>query len=299
MNELIDAFLRYHEIEMDASKHTIRAYDKDLREFAAFVSKEAVEVDLYDVRAYVAFESKKGLKKTTVRRKYDVLGSFFKYLHREGYIKINPVRLVAPPKAPKPLPKYLTIDDVVQLIDKASGLGFSPARDKAILDLFYSSGLRVSELVGIDMQDLDLKQGLLRVRGKGKKERLVPVGSYAVNNLKTYVVERILLLKGKNAQHTDALYLNRQGGRITDRSVFRIVLKFARMIGIEGKIGPHTLRHTFATHLLHGGADLRTIQELLGHAGLSTTQKYTHLDTQHLIDVYDKSHPLAQIAADD
>jgi integrase/recombinase XerC len=190
---------------------------------------------------------------------------------------------------PKKQPQFLSVDDVFGLVEKPDGLGFIPVRDRAILELLYSSGIRVSELSSLDIEDLNRREGMIKVRGKGKKERIVPVGSVALDALKSYLIERMLLRKKQKA-----LFLNKSGSRLTDRSVRRIVVKYAREFGIHGKIGPHTLRHTFATHLLHEGADLRVIQELLGHSSLSTTQKYTHLDIRHLMDVYDSAHPLAE-----
>jgi integrase/recombinase XerC len=189
---------------------------------------------------------------------------------------------------PKPLPKFLTVDDVFSLIEKPEGIGFLPVRDRAMLELLYSSGLRVGELSGLNAEDIHIREGLVKVRGKGKKERIVPMGRKAVEALKAYLIERVILKRKDKA-----LFLNRSGSRLTDRGVRRIVVKYARAILLDSRIGPHTLRHTFATHLLQSGADLRVIQELLGHSSLSTTQKYTHLDITHLMDVYDKAHPLA------
>lgn len=289
MNEFIDNFLRYLELEKGVSAHTLRAYRKDLEGFSGYVNMEPEKIDMIDVRGFIAGEIKKGLDKTTVSRRLSSIRSFFKYLYREGYIKTNPAKLVPNPKIPKLLPKFLTVDDVFALIEKPEGIGFMPARDRAILELLYSSGLRVSELSGLNMEDLNIKECLVKLKGKGKKERIVPVGSKAIDAIKSYLIER-LLLKSKEK----AIFLNRLGKRLTDRGVRRIVVKYARASSIIGQIGPHTLRHSFASHLLQGGADLRVIQELLGHSSLSTTQKYTHLDITHLMDVYDKAHPLAK-----
>ncbi|MCG6553417.1 MAG: tyrosine-type recombinase/integrase, partial [Candidatus Magnetominusculus sp. LBB02] len=222
------------------------------------------------------------------------------YLSGVGAVKTSPARLVPSPKIPKHLPNFLSKDDTFLMMEKAEGIGFTAARNKAMLELFYSSGLRVSELAGADVESINLRQGMVKVRGKGKKERLVPIGSYALEALKTYLVERLLIkeetkrTKSKAVQDPQALFINTSGQRLTDRHIRRIVVKFARLTGIEGAVGPHTLRHTFASHLLASGADLRVIQELLGHESLSTTQKYTHLDIQHLMDVYEKCHPLAE-----
>lgn len=289
MNDYVDKFLRYLGTERGASEHTIRSYGKDLETFFEHVRSQPGTVDMADIRGYVAAQINSGLNKSTVGRRLACVRSFFKFLHREGLIKSNPARLVSAPKMPKPLPKFLTVDDVFSLIEKPEGIGYSPARDRAILELLYSSGLRVSELSGLNTDDLNIREGLVKAKGKGKKERLVPMGRKAIDAMKAYLIERVLLKKKDKA-----LFLNRSGTRLTDRGVRRIVVKYARAILLDGRIGPHTLRHTFATHLLQGGADLRVIQELLGHSSLSTTQKYTHLDITHLMDVYDKAHPLAK-----
>lgn len=288
MKEFIDKFIRYLQIEKGVSPHTLRAYRKDLEIFSEFVKTTPERIDPTDVRGFIAEQISSGLSKTSAGRRLASIRSFFKFLHREGYIKTNPARVISTPKKPKMLPKFLTVDDVFNLVEKPEGVGFIVARDRAILELLYSSGIRVSELCNLDVGDINLREGLIKVRGKGKKERIVPVGAKAIEAIRTYTVERMLLKKKK-----EALFLNRSGSRLTDRSIRRIVVKYARMILINTRIGPHTLRHTFATHLLQAGADLRTIQELLGHSSLSTTQKYTHLDITHLVDVYDKAHPLA------
>lgn len=292
MKEFIDKFIRYLQIERGVSPHTLRAYRKDLEIFSEFVKTTPERIDPIDVRGFIAEQISSGLSKTSAGRRLASVRSFFKFLHREGYIKSNPARVISTPKKPKMLPKFLTVDDVFNLVEKPEGVGFIVVRDRAILELLYSSGIRVSELCNLDVGDINLREGLIKVRGKGKKERIVPMGAKAIEAIKTYMVERMLLEK-KLEKKKEALFLNRSGSRLTDRSIRRIVVKYARMILINTRIGPHTLRHTFATHLLQSGADLRTIQELLGHSSLSTTQKYTHLDITHLVDVYDKAHPLA------
>ncbi len=294
MKDHIDKFLKYLEIERDVSPHTLRAYRKDLSEFFRFANINPEDVELAEVRGFVADQIKSGLNKTTVSRRLASVRSFFKFLYREGYKKLNPAKLVPNPKTPKLLPRFLSVDDIFSLVEKPEGRGLLSARDRAILELLYSSGLRVSELSGLDVEDINTKEGLLKVKGKGKKERIVPVGSKALDAVKSYLVERIPVKKKDKA-----MFLNRSGSRLTDRGVRRVVVKYARMIGISGRIGPHALRHSFASHLLQGGADLRVIQELLGHSSLSTTQKYTHLDVTHLIDVYDNAHPFAKDKVDD
>lgn len=288
MKEHIDRFIRYLDLQKGASAHTLRAYRKDLEDFSDYVKKRAEDVEMIDVRAFVARQIKDGRNKSTAGRRLAAVRSFLKYLHREGYIRENPAKLVNTPKAQRPLPQFLSVDDVFLLVQQPKSIGFLQTRDRAILELLYSSGLRVSEIAGLNMEDVNTREGLVKVKGKGKKERILPVGSKAVDAIKSYLVEKILLKRKDKA-----LFLNNRGRPLSDRGVRRIVVKYAKMIGIGGRIGPHTLRHTFASHLLQAGADLRVIQELLGHASLSTTQKYTHLDITHLMDIYDKAHPMA------
>ncbi len=288
MREYIEKFMRYLETEGGASPHTLRSYRKDLEDFFSFSKSDSPVIEPFEVRGFVAEMILRGLQKSTVNRRLATLRSFFKFLQREGYVKANPARLVNSPKMTRRLPKFLTVDDAFALVERPGGIGFASARDRAMLELLYSSGIRVSELSNLDLDNLNMKEGMIKVRGKGRKERIVPVGRKAIEALRGYLIERSLLKKSHIA-----LFLNRSGTRLSDRGVRRVVVKYAREI-LLGKVGPHTLRHTFATHLLQGGADLRVIQELLGHASLSTTQKYTHLDISHLIDVYDKSHPLAK-----
>ena len=271
------------------SSHTLRVYLIDLKDFSVFLNEEPEDIDYLDIRSYIASLHHRNLKKSSISRKLASIRSYFKYLHREGYVKKNPAKLVSSPRVPKTLPRFLDIDETFSLMDTPKGETFIPARDKAILELLYSSGLRVSELTSLDVVDLDIKETLVRVKGKGRKERIVPIGSKAMEAIQNYLPERISLKK-----KSPALFLNNRGGRLTQRSVRRILVAYSRMINLKGDISPHTLRHTFATHLLHEGADLRAIQELLGHSSLSTTQKYTHVDIRHLTEVYDKAHPMAR-----
>lgn len=289
MNKYIEQFTNSLKAERDVSPHTLRAYIKDLTEFFSFIDKKPKDIDNLDIRGFLASLYSRKLKKSSIARKLATLRSFFKYLHREGYMKKNPAKLVLSPKLEKHLPRFLTVDETFSLMEAPEGDAFIPLRDKAILELLYSSGLRVSELTTLDMNDLNIKESLVRVKGKGKKERIAPVGTKAIEALKNYLPERALLRK-----KSQALFLNKRGGRLTDRSIRRIVIKYGRMVALKTRLGPHVLRHTFATHLLHGGADLRSIQELLGHSSLSTTQRYTHVDITHMMEVYDKSHPMAR-----
>lgn len=270
MKDHIDKFIKYLEIERAASAHTLRSYRKDLDKFSQYVKAHPEDIDIIDVRGFIAEQIKSGLKKSTVGRRLASIRSFFKFLHREGYQKTNPAKFVSNPKVSKLLPKFLSIDDIFSLIEKPEGIGLIPARDRSILELLYSSGLRVSELSGLNVDDINIKEGLVKVRGKGKKERIVPVGSKAIDALKSYIVEKILL-KSKNK----ALFLNRAGARLSDRGVRRIVVKYARMVGVAGQIVPHTMRHTFASHLLQAGADLRVIQELGPFITFDNPEVYT------------------------
>jgi integrase/recombinase XerC len=294
LDAYIKKFLKYLGIERNVSVHTFRAYERDLKDFSEYCHAQPEDIDMIDIRGFISEQINKGKSKTTVSRKLATLRSFFGYLYQEGYVKINQAKLVPAPKTSRHLPNFLSVDDAFNLVQTPEGMGLLPVRDRAILELLYSSGLRVSEVAGLNIDDLNTREGMVKAKGKGKKERIVPVGNKAMDALKSYLIERKLYKKKKSISDSDnALFLNRHGERLTDRQIRRIVVKYARAIGIDGQIGPHTLRHTFATHLLSGGADLRVIQELLGHSSLSTTQKYTHLDIGHLIDVYDKAHPLA------
>jgi len=293
MKNEIDAFCRYLNTERNVSPHTHKAYRTDLELFMGFVrAEQAGEADVeavthLTVRRYLATLHRE-LRKTTSGRKLAAIRSFFKYLAREGKVRKNPAELVSTPKKEKKVPFHLDIDEVTTLVTAPGGTDLLSLRDRAILETLYSSGLRVSELTGLDVGGVDLEQGMVRVLGKGGKERIVPLGSHAASALSDYLAAR-------NQPPLDApLMLNARGGRLTSRSVGRIVDRHILKLAAMKKVSPHTLRHTFATHLLEGGADLRAIQELLGHASLSTTQKYTHVSIDRLMEVYDKAHPKAR-----
>ncbi|MDO8700077.1 MAG: tyrosine recombinase XerC, partial [Deltaproteobacteria bacterium] len=249
------------------------------------------KVDIYVVRAYLATLTK-DRKKSSIGRKLAALKGFFRYLVTMGQIEKDPLLLIRSPKQEKPLPAFLSVDDVFHLLDGITIKGALDIRDRAILEFFYSTGVRVSELVGLNWADVDFQLGIVRVLGKGSKERIVPVGETSLQTLRDYSLE---LRKKWNlpCKGETAVFLNNRGKRITTRSVARVVEKHLKQSGIAVKIGPHGLRHSFATHLLNSGADLRVIQELLGHASLSTTQRYTHLNLDQLTAVYDKAHPRA------
>lgn len=291
----INNFLNYIKLQRGDSPHTLRAYKRDLEEFFNFAKVEPDKVEPLVVRGFISEQILKGKAKTTVARKLSTLRSFFSYLYSEGVIKINPARVVSSVRTKRALPKFLTVDDAFKLVEAPQQDKFTVQRDRAILELLYSSGIRVSELCGLNFDDLDLEEGLIKVRGKGNKERIVPIGQKAKEALKKYIVTRqILRIKKKFLSDEAPLFINNRGQRISQRQVRRIVEKYAKAVGVLERIGPHTLRHTFASHLLMEGADLRVIQELLGHASLSTTQIYTHVDLKHLMDVYDKAHPLSK-----
>ncbi|MDD2897882.1 MAG: tyrosine recombinase XerC [Desulfuromonadaceae bacterium] len=288
----IQQFNDYLRTERDVSPHTLAAYCSDLAQLLAFVISEkgenaaALDVDHLLLRRYLAGLSKT-TKKSSVGRKLAAIRSFFRFLVRRGVIAKNPAELIATPKKELRLPFHLDIDQATTLMESADNQLKYAARDRAILELLYSSGLRVSELTGLDIGELDLSSGMVRVTGKGGKERIVPVGSRAIEALQEYLRQRCDLQAG------GPVFLNSRGERINRRSVARIVDSHVMQIAAFKRISPHTLRHTFATHMLEGGADLRAIQELLGHASLSTTQKYTHVSIDRLMEVYDKAHPKA------
>ncbi len=292
MKEGIEQFCRYMENERNLSAHTVEAYRSDLSQFAAFLADQQLpdapgEVNHLTVRRYLA-HLHNGHAKSTIGRKLSAIRALFRYLLREGKVGKNPAELVATPKKEQRLPFHLNIDQVTELVSAPAGSSGLPLRDRAVLETLYSCGIRVSELTGMNVGELDLDAGLARVLGKGGKERIVPVGTKAAQALAAYLEER-------NRPPAGApLILNARGGRLTRRSVGRIVDAHMLLIAAMRKVSPHTLRHTFATHLLEGGADLRAIQELLGHASLSTTQKYTHVSIDRLMEVYDKAHPKAR-----
>lgn len=291
----IDNFLSYIKAQRGDSPNTLRAYRRDLEEFFDFVKISPEKVEPVQIRGFISEQILNGKSKTTVARKLSTLRSFFSYLYSEGIIKINPARVVSSVKTKRALPKFLTVDEAFSLVEAPSQEKFTAQRERAILELLYGSGIRVSELCGLNLEDLDLREGLIKVRGKGNKERIVPIGQKAKEALKKYLaIRQVLRVKKKLIADEAPLFINNRGRRVSTRQVRRVVDNYAKAIGMLEKIGPHTLRHTFASHLLMEGADLRVIQELLGHASLSTTQIYTHVDLKHLMDVYDKAHPLSK-----
>ncbi|MDD5227100.1 MAG: tyrosine recombinase XerC [Candidatus Omnitrophica bacterium] len=292
MNKHVEDFLGFLATEKGASEHTTKNYGIDLREFMKFLAERELRALTYlDIRSFLAFLKTREYSKSSISRKLACLRSFFKYLVRENILSQNPAAGIATPKKEKRLPSFMNPDEITKLLDAPSKNSWEEKRDKAILEMLYSSGLRVSELAGLNHDDLDFFQGLVRVRGKGKKERIVPVGQAALNGLRAYLDMKA---PRENANAIKKpLFISRIGSRLTDRSVRRMILKYVKRTGLGKEISPHTFRHSFATHMLDRGADLRSVQELLGHANLSTTQIYTHVTTQRLKDAYGAAHPRA------
>ncbi len=307
MEGAIRAFVTFLQAERGASPETVRAYQADLRQFLGFVrtlhpsrasSPAPEDVDALTVRRYLGWLDRRGDKKSSLARKLAALRSWFRYLLREGLVRQNPAGAVRTPRLPQYLPKVLSKEEAEALMEGPEGSTVVTQRDRAILETLYSTGARVSELAGLNLDDLTPTEGLVRLRGKGRKERIVPIGTVALDAIRAYreSLRRMSLRAQRSQDPQEPLFHNGRGGRLTVRSVERVVEKYSRPL-VGGSVSPHALRHSFATHLLDEGADLRAIQELLGHASLSTTQKYTHVALDHLLDVYDRAHPRAGTAA--
>lgn len=304
MEKEIRDFAVYMEMERNLSAHTIKSYLTDLRQFQIYVqgnvqSRESfgrININMPDhllIRSYLRALYRQKVKKSTVARKIAAVRSFFKYLLREGRVETNPAEFIRAPLPEKHIPAFLSVDEILAVLNIEFKDDLLGARDRALMELFYSSGIRLGELAGLNVGDISFSQGLLKVRGKGKKERIVPVGGPALSAIQSYL--KILAGVSANRVIQDGpLFVNSRGGRLTSRSVARIVDKVVRISGISRKISPHALRHSFATHLMNAGADLRAIQELLGHESLSTTQKYTSIGIDRLMEVYDNAHPRAR-----
>ena len=297
MDEHIQVFLESLR-NKSASEHTISNYERDLRQFAKFLELKKLPLERVDhivIRDFLSSLYQQKLKKSSVARKLACLKSFFKLLVREGRTTANPAELVSSPRLPKHLPTFLQESEAATLVQLPEGDSLKDLRDRAILELLYASGLRVSELVSLSDHQLDMPQQLVRVLGKGKKERIVPFGDFAARAIEAYISERNRLgLSRPEPNGTLPLFVSVNGIRLNSRDVQRLVERFRLNLSASRRITPHTLRHSFATHLLERGADLRSIQELLGHSSLSTTQKYTHVSLQHLRNEYDKAHPKAK-----
>lgn len=302
MYTYLDSFLVYLQVEKNSSAHTLRGYQTDILDFLAFAAAklgkrpeeiQPGDIDRLLVRAYLSSLTEKGKARATVARRLVALRTFFKYLEREEITDFNPFRRVPSPKKERRLPRFLGEEEVRQLVEAPAGEGILPLRDRAILELLYATGIRVGELVGLDTGDVDLVAGYVRVFGKGSRERIVPLGSWAAKALSAYLPARREHLHSLGREKEQALFINLQGRRLTDRGVRVVINKYIKQVAVSGKVSPHTLRHTFATHLLDRGADLRAVQELLGHVRMATTQIYTHLTREKIKSVYDKAHPRA------
>jgi integrase/recombinase XerC len=304
MDELLDRYINYLRYERNASPHTIRNYHSDLLQFRDYLKGgdpeakvDVTAIDTLRIRGFLALLFEREKKKSSIGRKLAAVRAFYKFLAKEGVLSANPAATVSTPKLDKTLPRIMTEEEmnnflnrVAEAIPKGEPM---MRRDRAILELLYASGLRVSELTGLDLRSVNFGEEMLLVRGKGRKERIVPFGSKAREALNDYlpIREKILMEARKSGQ--TAMFLNTKGARLTTRSVDRLVKKYVRAFGPNVKVSPHSMRHAFASHLLTEGADLRAIQEMLGHRSLATTQKYTQVSIKQLIDVYDKTHPKA------
>ena len=304
LKNLIKAFVESLASEKGYSENTCRAYTNDLNEFASFIFESwfsgqkdhkeqdtfrADQIDGLMIRGYLGFLHKKN-KKATIARKLSSIRSFCRYLIKHGIIQENPVDLILTPKQEKTIPVYLPVDDIFRLLDSIQTNTLAGLRNRAIFEVLYSCGIRVSELTGLNVYNVDFTERVVRVLGKGDKERIVPIGRKALDAIEAYR-QRLQKETGILAAENSPLFLNKNKGRLTARSIARILEKTARECGILTPVSPHALRHTFATHMLDAGADLRVVQELLGHKSLSTTQKYTHVSIDRLMEAYDKAHP--------
>lgn len=299
MRTAVARFLKYLAVERNASPHTVKSYGEDLEALAAYLSEardgsppSSGEITVFDLRGYVSALHDSGYAKSSIGRHIATLRSFFRFGQREGWAETNPAKPLRTPRQGRTLPHFLTAEELGRLFDAPPPNEPMGLRDRAILETMYSAGLRVSEVVRLDDADLDFQAYLLRVRGKGRRERLAPVGSYAINALKRWLRVRKLAPREKGAP--TPVFVNRFGRRLTTRSVARMLEKHLKITGLDSRTSPHSLRHSFATHLLDRGADIRSVQELLGHKSLVTTQIYTHVSNAALREVYQRAHPRAK-----
>ncbi len=307
MQTHIEKFRLYLLGEKNASEHTVINYLNDLNQFSNFLAEtgHAVEngsvqlekIDRLCLRSFMAHLYNQSLSGSSMARKRATLSSFFKFLCREGYLKNNLVKLIPTPKTLSKLPEYFPIDDMFHLLEQPQGDTFLAVRDRAILELFYCTGMRISELANLRVDQLQLDNRRVKVLGKGRKERILPLGKKTVSALKNYFERRNRAIQKKSdLDPPQEIFLNYRGGPITTRGIRKIVSKYILQGNLSGNLSPHSIRHSFATHMLDAGADLRTIQEMLGHSSLSTTQKYTHLTMDRLMETYDKAHPKARLS---
>jgi len=302
LEQAIGGFGRYMKVERNLSSHTREGYLTDLKQFRAFLATQefsggvegAIPTDPLVIRSFLASLYREKLRKVTISRKGAALRSFYRYLLREGVVAVNPAELVQLPRCEKYIPVVLSADEMLALLQVKFAEDAAGNRDRAMIELFYSAGIRLSELTGLNLEDVRFQEGLIKVRGKGRKERIVPFGRPALQAIEVYLQKRRELLKeGTSGEGEEALFLSTRGKRMNPRGIARVVERVVRESGIGRKISPHALRHTFATHLLDAGADLRSIQEMLGHKSLSTTQKYTSVSVSRLMEIYDRAHPRA------
>jgi integrase/recombinase XerC len=299
MQTAIDRFLTYLEVERNAAEMTIKSYREDLTSLEGYLTEVAgrqvrlEEITPLDLRGYVAALHEAGFARSSISRRLASLRSLFRFAQREGIVATNPAKPLRNPRRERKLPHFLTTAEVATLLDAPSRRTNLGLRDRALLETVYSAGLRVSELVGMNDGDLDLEQGLVRVRGKGKRERLAPLGKFAVQALRKWLARRELADEERQGD-ASPVFVNKFGRRLTSRSVARMIEQLLLKTGLDLRTSPHTLRHSFATHLLDAGADIRSVQELLGHKSLVTTQIYTHISTASLREAYEKAHPRAR-----
>lgn len=299
MQNAIRSFLNFLKVERNSSELTIKSYTDDLQHVTEFFEEqtgrvpEPADIEVSQLRNYVAYLHECGYARSTVARRLACLRSFFRYCNREGICETNPAKPLRTPRAGRKLPHFLTTEEIGKLLLAPPANRDDGLRDRAILETMYSAGLRVAEVVGLNLDDLDRSAGVLRVLGKGRKERVAPVGSYAMRALDRWLAVRKPDEKADPVEQ-QAIFLNRFGRRLTTRSIGRMLEKHIKTTGLSSQTSPHTLRHSFATHLLDGGADLRSVQELLGHKSLTTTQIYTHVSTKRLRETYESAHPHAQ-----
>ncbi len=299
LSVFVDEFLIYLRADKNYSIRTLESYGLDLHQFMSFLEKERINsfdpVDHILIRKYLAELKKQELARRSIARKISCIRSFFKFLCRQGYLQDNPLLGISTPKLAKRLPEFLYPEEMNSLLELPSQTDCLGIRDKAIIEILYSSGLRLQEIVNLTLADLDLSRGYLRVFGKGAKERMVPLGGCAKRALEKYLkeVRPELLTRNNNSSKVPNVFLNYRGTRLSGRSIQRMFSKYLRQLALHRKISPHTIRHTFATHLLENGADLRVVQELLGHVDISSTQIYTHLTKERIRSVYLKNHPRA------
>lgn len=306
MQSFIEEFKKHLKAEKNVTGHTYRSYTSDINQFKEFLLQNSMclkdgggrcvdikKIDNFTIRSFLGYLHRKNISSSSSARKLASIRTFFKYLCREGYLKKNYAKLVTGPKIKKGIQSFLDIDEIFSLLNEPDTSTYLGLRDRTIIEFLYATGVRAGEIVSVNRNNLDFTKRLVKVRGKGRKERVVPINRQCIELIKRYIEKTEIHFPDR--EDKDALYLNKFGNRLTDRSIRSIIGKYIKKCAIGRKIGPHSIRHSFATHLLNAGADLRTVQELLGHASLSTTRRYTHISIDRMVEVYDKAHPRAVI----